>query len=110
MEESDIKAPLYYILGRDMNKEDLEAAQWVFNITPCATGVVSRHEDRTLVDPIVYQVFKAEDESACNDLAAHLARSTCRPMITVGEGNQLKAVYHNGVVETICLSKLTLMN
>lgn len=99
--------PLYYILGRDMRKEDLEASHWVFNITPVATGVVSRHEDKSLVDPIVYQVLKAEDESACNTLAAHLARSLGRPMITVGNGKQLTAVYHNGVMETICLSKLT---
>jgi hypothetical protein len=110
MEESDIMAPLYYILGRDMSKEDLEAAHWVFNITPCATGVVSRHTDKSLVDPIVYEVLKAEDEQACNELAAHLARATNRPMITVGEGNQLTAVYHSGVVETICLFKPTSMS
>lgn len=106
MEESSINVPLYYIIGRDMSREELEAAQWVFNITPCATGVVSRHGDKELIDSLVFQVLKAEDESACCDLAAHLARTTGKPMLTVGSGREFNAVYHGGEVETICLSNL----
>lgn len=109
-EEVDIRAPLYYILGRDISQGDLDGAHFVFTITPCSTGVVSRHSDKALIQPFVFQVLKAEDESACNELAAHLARATCCPMLTVGEGSQMTAVYHDGSSEKICLSNLTATN
>lgn len=110
MEEVDIRAPLYYVLGRDITQGDLCAAHFIFTITPCATGVVSRHSDKTLIEPFVFEVLKAEDESACGDLAAHLARTTGMPMLTVGEGSQMTAVYHDGGREVICLSNLTSTN
>lgn len=110
MEEYSIRVPLYYVVGRDMSKKELEAAQWVFNLTPCATAVVSRHSDKTIAEPFVYQVLKAEDEAACRDLAAHLARSTNRPMLTIGEGKEMVAVYADGREELICLSNLTSMS
>ncbi len=106
MEESEIKAPLYYVLGRDIPPKELEAAWWVFNITPCATGVVSRHTDRDMINPIVHGVFKADDETACRELAAHLARTTGSPTITVGEGKGMTAVFHDGSEADICLSNL----
>lgn len=107
MEEVEINAPLYYILGRDISEGDICAAHFIFTITPCATGVVSRHEDKTLIQPFVFAVLRADDETACNELAAHLARTTHCPTLTVGEGNEMTAVYHDGGKETICLSRLT---
>lgn len=106
MEESEIKAPFYYILGRDTPREEMDAALWVFNITPCSTGVVSRHEDRDLINPVVFQVLKASDESACRELAAHLARTTGTPTLTVGEGSGMTAVFYDGSEADICLTNL----
>lgn len=110
MEESAIRAPLYYVIGREMTEEELEAAWWVFNITPCSSGVVTNDKDKALIGPVVWHFFKAEDESACRDLAAHLARTTGKPMLTVGAGKEMVAVYHDGAEETICLSNLTATN
>ncbi len=110
MEEADIKAPLYYILGRDIEARDLDAAHFAFTITPCATGVACRHSDKVLLEPFVYQVLQAADEDACCDLAAHLARSTNCPTLTVGEGKEMTAVFHDGRKEQICLSNLTAMS
>lgn len=110
MEEVDIRNPLYYILGRDISQGDIVAANFIFTITPCATGVVSRHEDKSLIQPFVFSVLKADDESACKELAAHLSRATGCPMLTVGDGTNITAVYHDGREETICLSSLTGMN
>lgn len=107
MEEIDIRAPLYYVLGRDITRCDLEAAHFVFTITPCSTAVVSRHPDKTLVEQFVFEILKADDESACRDLAAHLARTTGMPMLTVGDGKDMTAVYHDGTEEIICLCRLT---
>lgn len=108
VEEADINTPLYYILGRDIGPRDLDAAHFAFTITPCATGVVCRHEDKTLIEPFVFQVLQAIDEAACCDLAAHLARATRCPTLTVGEGKEMTAVFHDGRKETICLSLLSL--
>ena len=110
MEEVDIRAPLYYVLGRDIPQGDLVAAHFVFTITPCSTGVVSRHTDKALVEHFVFQTLKAHDETACEELAAHLSRSTGCPMLTVGEGKDMTAVYFDGQRETICLSSLTATN
>ena len=107
MEEVDINAPLYYILGRDISEGDICAALFVFTITPCATGVVSRHMDKTLIEPFVFEVLQAQDETACGELAAHLARSTNCPMLTVGDGKDMTAVYADGKREFICLSTLS---
>lgn len=107
MEEVDIRAPLYYVLGRGISQGDLDAAHFVFTITPCATGVVSRHSDKVLIEQFVFDVLKADDESACKDLAAHLARATGCPMLTVGEGKDMTAVYHDGVEQQICLKTLS---
>lgn len=106
VEEVDIRAPLYYVLGRDIDQGDLIAAHFVFTITPCATGVVSRHTDKILLQPFVFEVLKAEDESACKELAAHLARTTGMPMLTVGDGKEMTAVYHDGKQETINVSAM----
>ena len=110
MEEVDINAPIYYVLGRDVSEGDLCAAHFIFTITPCGTGVVSRYTDRELIQPFVFEVLKAEDETACGELAAHLARSTGCPMLTVGEGKDMTAVYSDGRKEQICLSSLTATN
>lgn len=107
MEEVDINAPLYYVLGRDISEGDLCVAHFVFTITPCSTGVVSRHGDKSLIQPFVFAVLRADDETACKELAAHLSRTTGCPTLTVGEGQDMTAVYHDGKEETICLSKLT---
>lgn len=107
MEEVEINAPLYYILGRDISEGDICAAHFIFTITPCATGVVSRHGDKSFIQPFVFAVLRADDETACNELAAHLARTTHCPTLTVGEGTEMTAVYHDGRKETICLSSLT---
>jgi hypothetical protein len=110
MEELSISAPLYYVLGRNIEPGDLVAAHFVFTITPCATGVAARHEDKQLMEPLVWQVLQAADEASCRDLAAHLARTTGCPTLIVGDGKDMTAVYHDGKEETICLSSLTLTN
>lgn len=110
MEEADIRAPLYYVLGRDIAQRDLVAAHFVFNITPCSTAVVCRHSDRNLVEHFVFETLKADDDVACRELAAHLSRSINCPMLTVGEGRDMTVVYYDGTEETICLSKLTDMS
>ena len=101
MEESDIKAPLYYVIGKDIKAE---SAHYVFTITPCYYGVVSRHADVAVVQPYVTEVLKAEDETACREIAAHVARSYGSPVLLVGEGNQITAVYSTGEEETINVS------
>lgn len=94
-------------MGRDI---DTDKAQYVFTITPCYRGVVSRHTDRTLIQPFVLDVLQAADEHACCEIAAHVARSTKTPVLTVGDGKELVAVYSTGEVETLCLSNLTAQN
>lgn len=106
MEESDIRAPLYYVLGRDAIEDTLCAAHTVFGVTPCHTGVVSRHSDKALIEYLVATVLQAADESACETFAAHVARISYCPVLTVGDGKELTAVYPDGEREEICLSKL----
>src|SRR5258708_3798158 len=107
MEEGDIRAPLYYVMGR---KADVDAVQLLLTITPCFNGVVCSHDDKVLIQPLVYEVLQANDVTACNEIAAHVARTTGRSVLTVGDGKEVKAVYSNGEEETLCLSKLTSMN
>ena len=105
MEESDIRAPLYYVIGCDISQDDIEAAQLVLAVTPCSTAVVCRHSDKSLVEPFVFETLRADDEKACKELAAHLSMIINIPMLTVGEGKGLTAVYLDGTEEAICLSK-----
>lgn len=107
MEEADIRAPLYYILGREISQGDLEAAHSVFTITPCLTGIVSRHLDKALVRPFVYEVLRAYDDAECKSLAARISHVTHCPILTVGEGKDVTAVYPDGREEALCLCKLT---
>ena len=110
MEESDIRVPLFYVLGREATEETLCTAHSVFVNTPCFTGVVGRHKDKELIQPFVEEVLQADDESACRELAAHAARAFHLPVLTVDVGKLLTAVYPDGVEENICLSSLTLTN
>jgi hypothetical protein len=98
MEEKDIRAPLYYVMGREC---DVEAARHVFAVTPCATGVVCSDKDREFIAPFVQQVFEAKDRIAENDLSSHLARTTGHPCLVVGNGRSLTAIYADGQYEDI---------
>lgn len=110
MDESQIRVPLFYILGREATETTLCMAHTVFVTTPCFTGVVGRHKDKELVQSLVVEVLQAQDESACKELAAHVSRSTHLPVLTVDGGKSLTAVYSDGEEEEICLSSLTLTN
>ena len=94
-------------MGRDI---DAEAAHYVFTITPCAYGVVVSPTDFQIAKQHVREVMKAEDDSACQEVALHVARATGLPVLTIGEGKGMKAVYFNGDEEEICLSNLTSVN
>lgn len=107
MEESEINAPLYYVMGRDV---DPETVQHIFTITPCTMGVVSRHTDKTLIESLVSDILKADDETTCFEMAAHVARSNGKPVLTVGDGREVTVVYLNGEKEALCLSNLTSTN
>lgn len=107
MEERDIKAPLLYVMGRDI---DAEAAHYVFTTTPCIYGVVTSSTDFQVAQQYVQEVLKAEDESACQEMALHVARATGLPVLTIGEGKGIKAVYSSGDEEELCLSNLTFTN
>ena len=107
MEERDIKAPLLYVMGRDI---DAEAAHYVFTLTPCAYGVVVSPKDFQVINQYVREVLQAGDDSACQEVALHVARTTGLPVLTTGEGKGMKAVYSNGDEEEICLSSLTFTN
>lgn len=106
MEESTVKAPLYYVLGREADDDMRCAAFAVLMTTPCHTGVVSRHSDKTLIQSDVLNILQAHDEDACENLAAHVGRACYCPVLTVGKGNRFTAVYPDGEREEICLSKL----
>lgn len=110
MEESDIHVPLFYVLGREATEATLCMAHSAFINTPVFTGVVGRHKDKELIQPFVVEVLQAPDELACKELAAHVARTSHLPVLTVGEGKELTAVYPGGEEETICLSSLTETN
>jgi hypothetical protein len=107
VEERDIKAPLVYVMGRDI---EAEAAFYVFTHTPCSCAVVASGRDYDIAKQWVSGVFQAADESACRELASHLARSTGLPVLTIGEGKGMKAVHSSGDEEEICLSNLTFTN
>jgi hypothetical protein len=107
VEERDIKAPLVYVMGRDI---DAETAHYVFSTTPCGCAVVASPKDFEVAHQYVDGVFEAVDETACRELAAHLARSTGLPVLTIGEGKGIKAVYSTDEEEDLCLSNLTKMN
>ena len=105
MEENDIRAPLLYVMGRDILPEH---AHYVFSLTPCVYGVVNSSKDYDVVKHYVPNVLKAEDDLACYEVALHLARASGLPVLTVDEGKGMKAVYSTGDEEEICLSNRTL--
>jgi hypothetical protein len=107
VEESDIRVPLFYVLGREATEETLCMAHAVFITTPCFTGVVGRHKDKDLIQALVVEVLHAPDEAACRKLTALVAHASGLPVLTVDVGNVLTAVYPDGEEEEICLSKLT---
>jgi hypothetical protein len=107
MEEKDIRAPLLYVMGRDIRPED---AHYVFSLTPCMYGVVTSDKDYRVAKHYVPHMLKAEDESACHDMSLHVARLNGLPVLTIGEGKGMKAVYSNGDEEELCLSNLTSTN
>lgn len=94
-------------MGRDI---DPEAAYYIFTHTPCFYSVVTSDKDFQVAKRYVQDMLKAEDDLACYEVALHVARATCLPVLTIGEGKGMKAVYSNSDEEEICLSNLTLMN
>jgi len=107
MEENDIRAPLLYVMGRDI---DPEKAHCVFALTPCIYGVVTCSKDFDVAKHYVPHMLKAEDELACYEVALHLARASGLPVLTIDEGKGMKAIYSNSDEEEICLSNLTYTN
>lgn len=107
MEERDIKAPLLYVMGRDI---DPEKAHFVFALTPCLLAVAFSSKDFDVAQHYVQSVLQAVDESACQEMALHIARATGLPVLTFGEGKDIKAVYSSGDEEELCLSNLTYTN
>lgn len=107
MEEADIKAPLYYVMGR---KAEAEAVQLLLTITPCYYGVACNAEEKSLLQSIVIEVLQALDAANCATFAQHVARASGRPVLIVGEGKELKAVYSTGEEETICWCNPTDLN
>jgi len=107
MEECDIIAPLYYVMGR---KAAIEVVQILLSVTPCYYGIACNAEERVLLLPIVVEVLQAIDAANCVTFAEHVARTTSKPVLIVGEGKDVKAVYSTGEEETLCLSNLTSMN
>lgn len=105
MEEGDIKAPLYYVVGK---RADVEIVQRLLTITPCFFGVACTQDEYSLLLPLVEDVLQAVDEGHRNSVVDHIAHTTGKPVLIVGEGNDLKAVYSTGEEETIkCSSKQT---
>lgn len=104
MEEGDIKAPLYYVMGK---KANTEAVQRLLTITPCVYGLAANQEEKTLLEPLVSDVLFAYDQNASGEVAAHIARTLGMPLLLIDEGTELKAVYSTGEEETLCLSNLT---
>ncbi len=107
MQEADIRAPLVYVMGRNIKAEE---AFTVFSITPCFTAVVSTHADHQIVQQYVQEVLKAEDDSVSQELATHVARTTGKPVLTLCDGAGMSALYSDGEKEDLCLSKLTSMS
>jgi hypothetical protein len=110
MEESDICAPLYYVIGREGDSALFAAADVAFSVTPCNIGVVANEHDKHLIKHVVEDMYLAADEAACEELSAHTARTHHRPVLTVGKGEELTAVFADGERQTICSSKLTATN
>jgi hypothetical protein len=99
MEEADIKVPLYYVMGREA---DIEAVQLLLSFTPCYYGVACNAEEKLLLQPIVNTVLQALDAANCAYFAEHIARFAVNPVLIVGEGKEVKAVYSTGEEETLC--------
>lgn len=99
MEEGDIKVPLYYVMGK---KANVEQVQHLLTITPCFHGIACGYEDYTLLTGLVQDILKANDPTACRILAEHVARLTGTSVLIVGEGEGLTAVHSTGEEETLC--------
>lgn len=105
MEEGDIKAPLYYVMGR---KANVEQVQRLLTITPCFYGIACTDEERALLKPLVeVDVIQALDPANLREVTAHVARSTNKAVLIAEDGDGLKAVYSTGEEEALCLSNLT---
>src|SRR5689334_20842853 len=99
MDEGDIKAPLYYVMGR---KADVDKVQRLLSFTPCFYVVAYNSEDKASIEPHVSEVLFPPDNTACELIAEHVARVSGRPALIAGEGDKLKAVYSTGEEETLC--------
>jgi len=94
-------------MGRDIRPED---AHYVFTLTPCMYAVVTGANEFDIAKHYAPNILKAEDATACRDMALHVARLCGLPVLTIGEGKGMKAVYSSDEEEDLCLSNLTSMN
>jgi hypothetical protein len=96
-----LEVPLYYILRRGLQPEQVEAAALTLSITPCQAVFISNHIDAELALHFSDQVFSADSEALAILLAKRWAEDIGRPMLVVGDAEFIDAVFPDGHREAI---------
>jgi len=96
-----LEVPLYYIVRRGLQPEQVEAAALTLSITPCQAAFISNHVDAELALKFSEQVFSADSDATANLLAKQWAQDIGRPMLVVGDADFIDGVFPDGHREAI---------
>lgn len=97
----EVNAPLYYVLRRGLEAEQIEAVQAALSITPCHGVVISDLHDEESAWRFAPIVLLAANESRAIEVAKEWADKTGRPLLVIGKSDFLHAVYSDGHSEPV---------
>ena len=99
-----ITTPIFYVLGRDLPRQYVDAAEVALTLTPCAAVVISDLQDAKIAWAFAPMVLRADTDLLALQLARQWAVKTQRPLLVIGKAEFLDAVYFDGHTESVTMN------
>jgi hypothetical protein len=97
----DIRIPAFYVLNRNMDREQAALVLQALRITPVFAALVSDIRDAQLAITFAPQVLRANTEEDAYKVALAISAEKQMPCLILGTANFLDAVYHDGQREQV---------
>lgn len=92
-EDEELRVPLYYIVDRNISREEEEAVAYNLRLTPPEIAFVSNVYDTDLAFRLAGSVSLMPSHDYACLVAAKIATEYKRPVLVIGEADNMEAVY-----------------
>lgn len=98
-----MEVPVYYIVRRGLDPDELQKVQAALSLTPCQAAFISNLQDHEFALKFSDQIICTESENKSLELANEWAKRIGRPMLAVTNCSEnLFAVQEDGTLATVC--------